>query len=101
MENDSADIPPIEIYSSIFCPYCHKAMGMLRRSGFSFRKIEIPMILGWKPPTRQFKEMVRRSGGERTVPQIFINGAYFGDDDTLKACVNDGKLENLISRAPQ
>ena len=71
---------------------------MLRKNNLKFKKIEIPMILGWKPPTRGFKEMVRRSGGQRTVPQIFINGQYFGDDDTLEASVKEGTLKDILTR---
>lgn len=71
---------------------------MLRRNNLEFKKIEIPMILGWKPPTRGFREMVERSGGQRTVPQIFINGQYFGDDDTLETSLKEGTFENILRR---
>ena len=97
MDKGSSNPPAIEIFSSFFCPYCHNAIHLLRKNNLPFKKIEIPMILGWKPPTARFREMVRRSGGLRTVPQIFVNGEYFGDDDTLEASERDGTLKNILS----
>ena len=86
----------VELYGSIFCPYCWKAKGLLRRNGVEFVEIPILMILGWKLPTARFREMVDRAGGERTIPQIFVDGRHLGDEETLEALERQGQLDTAL-----
>ena len=48
------------------------------------------MIMGWKPPVKNYKEMVERTGGQITVPQIFVEGEYLGDEETMAALEKRG-----------
>lgn len=82
----------VEVFASVFCPYCHKAKALLKEHDIAFEWIEVPMLLGFKLPTRSFTEMKRRSGGETTVPQIFVDGEYYGDEDTFVEDERSGKL---------
>lgn len=86
----------VEVFASVFCPYCHKARSFLKRHGIAYEWIEVPMVLGFKLPTRSFKEMKRRSGGETTVPQIFVDGRYYGDEDTLDRDERSGKIDTIF-----
>lgn len=56
----------IEAYTK-FCPYCTRAMALLKRKGVEFEKLDISM----GGPKRT--EMIERSSGRTTVPQIFID----------------------------
>jgi len=56
----------------------------------------VPMILGWKPPTRAYREMVERSGGCTTVPQIFVDGEHLGDEEVLQSLAERGQLQNAL-----
>lgn len=89
-------MPQIEIYSSRLCPYCWHARFLLNKKGVSYTIKGVPLILGWKPPTRNYKEMVERSGGQTTVPQIFVDGEYIGDEDTLQELEQKGELERVL-----
>ncbi len=51
------------------------------------------MILGWKLPSPNYFEMKRRSKGKKTVPQIFIAGEHYGDEERLFAEDREGTLE--------
>ncbi|MGY8823676.1 MAG: glutaredoxin domain-containing protein [Candidatus Latescibacterota bacterium] len=86
----------IEIYSSRLCPYCWEARFLLKRKGVSYTIKGVPLILGWKPPTQNYKEMVERSGAQTTIPQIFVDGEYLGDEDTLRALEEKGELERAL-----
>ena len=86
----------VEIYSSDLCPYCRLAKRILKEEGITFEELGIWMIPGWKFPTRNFREMKRRTGGKTTVPQIFIDGDYYGDDDTLVADRKSGRLDAVF-----
>ena len=42
-------------------------------------------------------EMLERSGGASTVPQIFIDGQHVGGSDDLAALDRAGKLDALLA----
>lgn len=80
----------VEIYSSLWCPFCHRAKSLLAAKGATFEEIDVDA----DPNRRQ--EMMHRAGGRRTVPQIFIDGAHVGGSDELAALERAGKLDAII-----
>ncbi len=83
----------IEIYTQPWCGYCARAIGLLERKGAAFKEINAPH----GTPERQAAE--RRSGGQTTVPQIFIDGRHIGGSDDLMALERAGKLDPLLTPA--
>lgn len=81
----------IEIYTSAFCGYCARAKALLTHKGQTFDEIDVTM-----DPARR-AEMVARSAGGRTVPQIFINDQHVGGCDDLHALDAAGKLDPLLA----
>lgn len=81
----------VEIYSTAICPYCVAAKQFLDRKGLSYREVRIDT------DPQQRTAMLERSGGRRTVPQIFINGTHVGGFDDLVAADRSGRLEGLIA----
>jgi glutaredoxin 3 len=77
----------IELYTTMFCPYCSRARALLQRKGVAF--IDIDII---EEPERR-DEMIRRANGRTTVPQIFINGEHIGGCDELVALDRAGGLD--------
>ena len=41
--------------------------------------------------------MIEKSGGRRTVPQIFIGSVHVGGCDDLYALEKDGKLDEILN----
>lgn len=82
---------PVEIYTGNFCGYCTRAKNLLTQKGVNF--IEYPV--GMDPDKRA--EMVHRSQGGRTVPQIFIDGRHVGGYDELYALDRAGKLDPMLA----
>ena len=82
---------PVEIYSSPFCGFCHRAKQMLTSKGVAFTEIDVI-----EHPDRR-AEMVERANGGRTVPQIFIDGAHVGGCDDLFALERAGKLDPMLA----
>jgi glutaredoxin 3 len=70
------------IYTKGTCPYCHKAKALLERQGMSYEEIRIDL----EPERRE--EMIQKSGGRTTVPQVFIRGQHIGGCDDLHAYYN-------------
>lgn len=80
----------VEIYTSPFCGYCHRAKALLSKKGVDFTEIDVLST----PGARQ--EMERRSGGGRTVPQVFIDGRAVGGSDRLAELDRMGELDPLL-----
>ena len=83
-------MPPIIVYSSPFCPYCFMAKRLLKDKGAAFEEIDVMMH-----PKRR-AEMVQRSGGRTSVPQIFIGDIHIGGCDDLMALDGAGKLDLML-----
>ena len=64
----------VEIYTTPLCPYCWRAKRLLGQKGITFAEIDL-----WQQPARR-AEMVERTGGRSTVPQIFVDGRPLGED---------------------
>ena len=80
-------MPDVEIYTTMFCGFCHHAKRLLEGKGVAFREIDIT----FKPGERD--AMMKRAGGSRTVPQIFIGGEHIGGCDELVALDRAGRLD--------
>jgi len=85
--------PEIVMYSGGWCPYCQRARALLERKGLAFREIKVDE----DPADRE--AMLARSGGRRTVPQIFIGDHHVGGFDELYALDKAGELDKLLGRA--
>jgi glutaredoxin 3 len=84
-------MPPIVMYAKTTCPYCHAAERLLEQRGVTaFEKI----LIDEEPQRRP--EMIERSGGRTTVPQIFIGDRHIGGCDDLMALDADGGLVPLL-----
>ena len=87
-------MPTIEIYTKPLCPFCIRAKRLFNQKGFDFTEIDI-----WLSSSRK-REMVERSGGRTTVPQIFIDGRPIGGCDDLMALESRGGLDPLLNGGP-
>jgi glutaredoxin 3 len=81
------------MYSTAWCGYCQRARGLLQRKGVQIREIKVDEEPG------QRDEMINKSGGRRTVPQIFIGERHVGGYDDLAALDRAGELDKLLSQA--
>jgi glutaredoxin 3 len=84
-------VPKIEVYSSLFCPYCARAKNLLKKKGAEFLEIDVD-----QNPEERF-EMEKRAKGRTSVPQIFFDGELIGGSDELVALEMSGKLNDLLT----
>ena len=80
----------IEIYTSPFCGFCWRAKSLLEDKGVEFNEIDVAFHPDRCP------EMMQRSNGSHTVPQIFIDDAHIGGCDELLALDHKGDLDPLL-----
>lgn len=82
----------VEVYTTTYCPFCHRAKALLNSKGVAFEEIDVTN----DPELR--RKMVELSGGRRTVPEIFINGRIIGGYDELRALDVNGELDALLAQ---
>jgi glutaredoxin 3 len=80
----------VEIYTTKVCPFCLKAKKLLDSLGASYQEISVD-------DEEDRKKMVERTGGARSVPQIFIEGKLVdGGCDGLYDLHKEGKLKGML-----
>jgi glutaredoxin 3 len=84
-------MPPVQIYTTRFCPYCVAAKTLLKRKGAAYDEIDVGSAI------ERREEMVQRANGRMTVPQIFIGDVHVGGNDDLQALECAGKLDALLA----
>ncbi|MBN9320241.1 MAG: glutaredoxin 3 [Caulobacterales bacterium 68-7] len=81
----------VTIYTRPFCGYCARALKLLGDKGADFTEIEAGM-----DPEKK-REMIERSGGGVTFPQIFIGEQHIGGSDDMMMLERQGKLDALLA----
>ena len=81
----------VVLYTKPGCPYCMAAMGLLARKGVDFTE-----IVASNDPEKK-AEMIQKSGGKATFPQIFIDGKHIGGSDDMHALDRRGGLDELLA----
>ncbi len=84
-------MPPITIYTKMYCPYCDAAKNLLRRKNADFEEISVDGDAAGQ------RAMAQRAGGRSTVPQIFIGATHVGGCDDLHALERAGELDPMLS----
>ena len=87
--------PPIGVYihwpyCARVCPYCVKAKNLLKKKGAAFTEVDLSQT------PEKFDEMLAKSNGKKSVPQIFIGSTHVGGCDDLYALDAAGKLDALL-----
>jgi glutaredoxin 3 len=85
----------VDIYTIRYCPYCEDAKELLSRKGVGFHEIDASANRDIR------KQMIERTGGRSTYPQIFIGATHVGGCDDLYALDEAGKLDPLIAAAKE
>lgn len=85
----------IVVYTKTFCPYCRWARDLLESKGVVWEEFNVSR------DRERFEEMLHRSGGRRTAPQIFIGDTHVGGWDELAALEGTGELDALLDEVPR
>ena len=80
----------VEIYTGPLCVFCDRAKALLNKKRVSFKEINLAS------DPNKMDEMIKKTNGMRTVPQIFVDEQHIGGNDKLQALENEGKLNSLL-----
>ncbi|MAF68783.1 MAG: glutaredoxin 3 [Micavibrio sp.] len=81
----------VEIYTWSTCPYCRRAKELLNSKGVDYKEYDITGDEAARA------KMVERTGGPKSVPQIFIDNKHVGGCDDIHALDDQGKLDTLLA----
>mgnify|MGYP002278717555 CR=1 FL=1 len=84
---------PVTIYTKPLCPYCVRAVSLLKKKGADITDISAAF------DAKKREEMVQRANGSRTYPQIFIGDVHVGGCDDMMELERAGKLDALLQGA--
>ena len=80
----------VTIYSGPMCVFCDAAKRLLTRNSITYKEINIALEEG------KMDEMLKKSNGKRTIPQIFFDDYHVGGFEELRALEKENKLLNLL-----
>lgn len=81
----------IDIYTAAMCPFCSRAVHLLREKDQSFNQIDVTANRALR------QKMTGLAGGRTSVPQIFIDGEHIGGCDELYKLERIGHLDKLLA----
>ncbi len=80
----------VTVYMGPMCGYCDAAKRLLTKKNIPYKEINIAIDEG------KMNEMIKKSNGKRTIPQIFIEDFHVGGYNELRALESKGELDNLV-----
>ena len=80
----------ITMYSGPMCNFCEAAKRLLARNNLNYKEIDISLKAGLKD------EMIKKSNGRRTIPQIFFDEAHIGGYQELRELEKQNKLLSSV-----
>ena len=80
----------ITIYTGPLCNYCEAAKRLLTRNNATYKEINIAKVDG------AMSEMIKKSNGKKTIPQIFFDDQHIGGYDEVRTLEKENKLQDLL-----
>ena len=80
----------VTVYMGPMCAFCDAAKRLLAKKNIPYKEINVAL------EEEKREEMLNKSNGKRTIPQIFFNELHIGGYEELRALEKKGELDNLI-----
>ena len=80
----------VTVYMGPMCAFCDAAKRLLTKKNIPYKEINIAL------DESKREEMLKKSNGKRTIPQIFIEDYHVGGYVELRSLEVEGKLNNLL-----
>jgi len=84
-------VAEVIIYTTAYCGYCIRAKQLLAKKSIDFREVNVE-------GRQELRSWLQKRTGQRTVPQVFINGRALGGFTELAALEQKGQLDPLLAR---
>jgi glutaredoxin 3 len=84
-------VKPVKIYTTTYCGYCVRAKDLLTRKGVKYEELDVT------GNDEMRSKLVEMSGGQRTVPQIWVGDTHVGGYSDLARLESEGRLDPLLA----
>ena len=81
----------IIMYTGPLCNFCEAAKRLFTRNNIKYQEIDISSKEGL------MDEMIKKSNGRKTIPQIFFDDQHIGGYDEVRALEKENKLQSLLN----
>ncbi|CAL8460645.1 g175 [Coccomyxa elongata] len=85
----------VVVYSKSYCPYCARVKGLFKELNVDFKLFELDQMADGQ----EVQDALYDVSGSRTVPQVFVNGAYIGGADDTHTKYRSGELKKIFGEA--
>ncbi len=82
-------MPSVQIYTKNVCPFCTRAKALLRKKGVAFEEIDVE-------GDDARRAWLVEASGQKTVPQIFVDGRSLGGFSDIDALDREGRLDSIL-----
>lgn len=82
----------VVVYSKSYCPFCAKTKDLFSEMDVPITAIELDQMDGGS----DLQQALTAFSGQRTVPNVFVNGVHLGGNDDTQAAARSGKLEEML-----
>jgi len=80
----------VTVYMGPMCAFCDAAKRLLTKKNIPYKEINVAL------DESKLEEMLKKSNGKRTIPQIFIEDFHVGGYEELRALESKNELDNLV-----
>ena len=80
----------VTVYMGPMCAFCDAAKRLLTKKNIPYKEINVAL------DENKREEMLKKSNGRKTIPQIFFNELHIGGYEELRALEKKGELDNLV-----
>lgn len=91
--NKQIEANKVIVYSKTHCPYCKSTKETLRKLGAPFEVVELDRVKDGRTLQRGLTEIT----GQKTVPNIFINGKHIGGNSDLQKLAKGKQLQQMLA----
>lgn len=86
---------PVRIYTTTYCGFCVRAKQLFDKKGVAYEEIDVTQDDALRT------KLVEMTGGQRTVPQIWIGDTHVGGYSDVAALDRDGRLDPMLKGESQ
>ncbi|CAH8574294.1 unnamed protein product [Dicrocoelium dendriticum] len=90
------DSAAVIIFSKSRCPFCHRVKEIFKENNIKHATIELDQ----REDGSKIIEALSLKSGIRTVPQVFVRGAFIGDSNRISKLKEEGKLRDVVKQSP-
>jgi glutaredoxin 3 len=83
----------VVIFSKSYCPYCSATKDLFERMDVEG---VVVIELDQDPRGQEMQQELQRRTGQRTVPNVFVNGKHLGGNSDAQSAARNGKLQEML-----